>query len=265
MWCAGRGPGRPAGPYICVQNNHLRVRLTCTIMPPGLGLASASVRTFPNQDDIPESVLQGATLRRSCLCSMEATLDPFIPANWCVTTTNIRSCKLSSSFFLHGCACEDEHISQSCESVCGGRLRWTVCMSCVADVAMHLYCGSEGRGAARGTSARGPAMAAWLLSVSVSCEGSGLQDLLGRYWELKHMAGFSLLAAASAAHWYWTSHFLFEAALFTSQCARSDRWKDEKDTFPWARVWAGTTPSSSGAPLEGLLCCWVQLSHTCLS
>lgn len=40
---------------------------------------------------------------------------------------------------------------------------------------------------------------------------------------------------------------------------------DEKDTFPWARVWAGTTLSSSGAPLEGLLCWWVQLSHTCLS
>lgn len=83
--------------------------------------------------------------------------------------------------FFHGCACEDEHISQSCKSVCGGRLRWTVCVSCVTDVAMHLCCGSEGRGAARGTSARGPAMAAWLLSVSVSCEGSGLQDLLGRY------------------------------------------------------------------------------------
>lgn len=66
---------------ICVQNNHLRVMLTRTIMPPGRGLASASVRTFPNQDDIPESVLLGATLRRSCLCSMEATFDPFIPAN----------------------------------------------------------------------------------------------------------------------------------------------------------------------------------------
>lgn len=84
---------------ICVQNNHLRVMLTRTIMPPGRGLASASVRTFPNQDDIPESVLLGATLRRSCLCSMEATFDPFIPANWCVTTTNISSCKLSSSWF----------------------------------------------------------------------------------------------------------------------------------------------------------------------
>lgn len=75
-----------------------------------------------------------------------------------------------------------------------------------------------------GTSARGHCSWGELLTLPGTCGGRGLQDLLGSYWELKHMAGFSLHAAASAARWYWTSHFLFEAALFTSQCSRSDRW-----------------------------------------
>lgn len=103
-------------------------------------------------------------------------------------------------------------------------------MSWMGNGAIHLSCGSGGESriiilavlnqtAAWGTLVSGSSGTVtwclwhclWLVS------DSGLRWAGTENWNT--WAGFSLHAAISAAHWYWTSHFLFEAALFTRQRA----------------------------------------------
>lgn len=110
-------------------------------------------------------------------------------------------------------------------------------MSYVGDVAMRLCCRSEGESkiiilavlnktVAWGTLAAHNGSAALLGQspdvIDIVCDLWGAQGSSTRWAGTENWntwSGFSLHAAVSAAHWYWTSHFLFEAALFTSQRA----------------------------------------------